>query len=91
MCRFTLLKKWFSTWFDDSFIGMTGTDEQIAGAAAPLGIYYEKREIGGATGYLYDHTASVAVIDKKGQLRLIYPFNTPAEDITQDLRQLVRE
>ena len=78
-------------YFDPSFIGLSGTPEQIATAAAPLGIYYEKREVGGATGYLYDHTASVAVIDKKGRLRLVYPYNTPAEDIAADLWTLVRE
>lgn len=75
--------------FDARFIGLSGTPEQIAAAATPLGIYYEQHEGTAATGYLVDHTASVAVIDQNGYLRLVYPFGTPGEDIASDLAHLL--
>jgi protein SCO1/2 len=77
--------------FDPSFLGLTGTDEEIATAAEPFGIYYRKRDGTVETGYLVDHTATVAAVDKDGTLRLIYSFNTPGEDIAADLKRLARE
>lgn len=77
--------------FDPSFIGLTGTDEEILAAATPFGIYYNKHEGTAATGYLVDHTTSVLAVDKEGYLRLIYGFETPGEDIAADVRELVRQ
>ncbi len=77
--------------FHPSFIGLTGTDEEIAAVAIPLGIFYEKHEGSAKSGYLIDHTATVAVVDKDGYLRLIYPFDTAGEDIAKDLRYLARD
>jgi protein SCO1/2 len=77
--------------FDPSFLGLTGTDEEIAAAAEAFGIYYRKRDGTAETGYMVDHTATVAAVDKDGSLRLIYSFNTPGEDIAADLKRLARE
>lgn len=76
--------------FNPSFVGMTGTPDQIASAAMPFGVFYEKHEGTAATGYLVDHTASVMVLDREGRLRLLIPFETPAEDIAADLKQLIK-
>jgi protein SCO1/2 len=56
-----------------------------------MGIFFEKHEGSAESGYLIDHTATVAVVDKDGYLRLIYPFDTPGEEIAEDLRYLVRD
>lgn len=80
----------YVTHFDPDFLGLTGSEDEIASVATPLGIYYEMQEGSEATGYLVDHTASVIVIDPQGHLRLIYPFGTPGEDIAEDIRHLVR-
>lgn len=77
--------------FDPSFMGLTGTPEEVLAAAAPYGIYFEKQEGSPATGYLVDHTTSVLAIDKEGYLRLIYSFDTPGEDIAADMKHLARE
>lgn len=76
--------------FNPGFAGLTGTPEQIAAAATPFGVYYQKHEGSAATGYLVDHTASVMVLDQEGRLRLLIPFQTPAEDIAADLEQLIK-
>jgi protein SCO1/2 len=79
----------YVTHFDPSFIGITGSEDEVAQVATQYGIFYEKHEGTIATGYLIDHTASVVVIDPDGHLRLIYPFGTPAEEIAEDIRHLV--
>lgn len=76
--------------FHDSFIGLSGTEEEILGITTQYGVFYEKHEGTVASGYLIDHTATVIVIDREGKLRLVYPFNTQSEDIASDLRYLVR-
>jgi len=76
--------------FHESFIGLTGTEEEILGITTQYGVFYEKHEGTANSGYLIDHTATVTVIDREGHLRLLYSFNTPSEDIAEDLRYLVR-
>jgi protein SCO1/2 len=77
--------------FDPSFLGLTGTEEEIAAAAGSFAIFYQKQDGTVNTGYLVDHTASVAALNKEGALRVIYSFNTPGKDIAADLRRLVDE
>jgi len=76
--------------FSPDFIGLSGTPEEIAAAAVPFGVYYQKHEGSAATGYLVDHTASVMGLDRSGRLRLVIPFETPAEAIAADLKQLLK-
>ncbi len=80
----------YVTHFDPSFLGLTGSEDEIAAAATPFGIYYEKQEGSAASGYLMDHTASVVVLDPQGHLRLIYPFGTPGDEIAEDIEHLLR-
>jgi protein SCO1/2 len=80
----------FVNHFHPSFIGVTGTTEEIADVAADYGIFYEAHEGTTATGYLVDHTATVLVIDQEGYLKLVFPFGEPAENIAEDLAYLLR-
>ena len=76
--------------FNPSFVGLTGTPDQIASAATPFGVYYQKHEGSAATGYLVDHTASLLVLDRTGRTRLVIPFETSAEDIAEDSETSVK-
>jgi len=82
--------KEYVTYFHPDFIGLVGTPEEIADAATPFGIYYKKKEVEGASGYLMDHTASVTVLNPKGEVRLIWPYGTTAEEMADDLLHLMR-
>jgi protein SCO1 len=75
--------------FDPSFIGLTGTEAQIAETASMYGIYYFKHEGTAATGYLIDHTASMMVINQDGRLKLVLSFGTPPADIAADLKHMI--
>ena len=59
--------------FDPSFIGLVGSDDQIAQAAAAFHITYTKHAGSVKSGYLDDQTASVVVLDQEGTWRLIFP------------------
>lgn len=81
----------YVSYFHPSFIGLTGTESEVLAAATPLGVFFEKSEGTAATGYLIDHTATVLAIDKKGYLRLVYPFGTTGNDIAADLHEIIND
>ena len=76
--------------FDTSFLGVTGTLEEVAEVATLYGIFYEKHEGTAASGYLIDHTATVMVVDEDGYLKLLLPFGTTAQEIADDLAYLLK-
>ena len=76
--------------FHPTFIGLSGTKEDIDAAGEGYGVYYEKHEGTAATGYLVDHTARVFVIEPDGTYRLSFPFATLTDDMIADLRLLLR-
>jgi protein SCO1/2 len=77
--------------FNPAFIGLSGTPEEIAEAAAPLGIFYARQDVpDSAAGYLMQHSSIVNVVDRDGNLRVIWPFGTRPEDMESDFRALLR-
>lgn len=79
----------YLTHFNASFLGLTGTPEEIATTAAAYGIYYKKYEETPTNGYVVDHTSMVIVVDEKGFVQLLFPFGTPAQAIADDLAALL--
>jgi protein SCO1/2 len=76
--------------FDPSFLGMTGTVEEIEAVAAQFGIYLGRQEGSPAAGYLVDHTNAVSVVDPDGYLRLVFTNDVTAQEMAADLRYLMR-
>lgn len=81
----------YAAHFHPSFIGLSGTEDEIAQAAGLYGIYYEAHEGTAESGYLVDHTASVILIDKAGNFRATYSFGTTPEEFVHDLQILLKE
>lgn len=79
----------YVTTFDPSFIGLTGDITKLESIWNDFGIYRKKNEIAGAAGYLVDHNTRVYVIDKKGDLRLTFPFGMAFEAMVDDLAHLL--
>ncbi len=77
--------------FNAAFLGLTGTPEAIATAAASYGIYYKKYAGATADSYLVDHTSMVIVVDQKGLVRFLFPFGTPAPAMADDLAALLHD
>jgi len=77
--------------FDPSFIGLSGSMDEMEKVWADYGVYREEEQLpNSATGYLVNHTARVNVIDRDGNLHLSYSFGTPVEDIVHDLKILFK-
>lgn len=77
--------------FHPTFIGLSGSKEEIDAAGEGYGVYYERHEGTAATGYLVDHTARIFVIEPDGTYRLSFGFGTPVDDIASDLRLLLKQ
>jgi protein SCO1/2 len=77
--------------FHPSFIGITGTQEQLDTVTSLYGIFYEKKEGSAATSYLIDHTATLMVIDREGYLKLVFPFGVTVPEIADDLKYMLRQ
>lgn len=77
--------------FDDSFIGLSGSIEQLEPVWTNYGVYREVVQGGTAMNYIVNHTARVTLVDAQGNLRLSYGFQTPPADIAHDIDILLGE
>jgi protein SCO1/2 len=75
--------------FDADFIGLSGTEQELAPVWNEYGVYREIVDGTSAAGYLVNHTARVTLIDQEGNLRVSYGFDTPVENIVHDLQLLL--
>ena len=71
--------------FDPTFVGGTGTEEQLAAVRKSYGV--EAARIEGAGGYV--HSSSVYLVDPDGKLRLLMPFGQSSGDYVHDVRRLL--
>lgn len=72
--------------FDPSFVGLTGTEEEIAAACAAWGVYRDVPE--GETDYVVDHSARSFVVDR-GLVRATFATDVDAEGMARTLRRLL--
>lgn len=75
-------------YFDDSFVGITGSKADIDALGEPFGIYYEKGEGSEATGYLMIHSTRFYLIDPDGNAIVSYPHETTDDQVVTDLQYL---
>ena len=80
----------FDKLFPQKFKGLSGTPAEIAAAAQPYRVKYEKKETGSADGYSMNHTAEVYLIDPQFNWRMTFPFGVKAEEIAADLQTLMQ-
>lgn len=81
----------YVTHFHPSFLGLTGTPDEVAIAAAAYGIYHKHYEGATANSPMVDHTSMVIAVDTQGVVRLVFPFGTPAQAMAADLLALLAE
>ena len=77
--------------FHPSFLGITGSQEELDKVASLYGIFYQKTEGSNATGYLIDHTATLLVLDRDGYLKLVFPFGVTSDEIADDLKYMLKQ
>lgn len=77
--------------FSPSFIGLSGSEEELAPIWDDYGVFREVVERTSETNYIINHTARVILIDQNGNMRLSYGFQTPPEDIAHDIEILLNQ
>lgn len=75
--------------FDPSFIGLTGSPDEIAATAREFKVIYQKVPGKTATSYTMDHSAGTYVFDRDGRVRLFIRHGTGVEPIVADLKRLL--
>ncbi len=86
--------KEFLTFFHPSFVGLTGTQEEIAAVAQQYNVIYIKREVGSKAGYLIGHSSFVYLLDQQGHLYKWYKqnledSNSTLDKMAGDIQQLI--
>ena len=77
--------------FDPSFIGVTGSRQQIDALLKNFGISATKRMVEGSkTDYSMHHSSYLYFIDRNGMQRAMMPFGRPAGDFVHDLQLLLK-
>jgi protein SCO1/2 len=77
--------------FDKSFVGLTGSEEQMAAIRKAYGISATKKMVDGSkTEYTMGHSSYLYFIDPQGRLRALMPFGRPADDIVHDVTLLAK-
>ena len=74
--------------FDPRIVGLTGTEEEIAAVAKAYKVYY--RKVPTESGYTMDHTATILLMDSRGEFYGTSNFQESQEVRRQKLRQLIR-
>lgn len=72
--------------FDPGLVGLTGPEDTVRQLGAPLGLWFERQDSGGALNYTIDHTTDIYLIGAQGVPVRSYPFGTPADVLVADLR-----
>lgn len=75
--------------FDPSFVGGTGSEEELAVVRNEYGILARKVEAG--SGYSVAHSSYTYLIDRAGRLRGLMPYGSSADDYAHDLAILLEE
>jgi protein SCO1/2 len=73
-------------------MGLSGDLETITQIATQYGVFFQKRPFGSEGGYLVDHTATLMLVDAKGYLRVIYPYDAQgalAGAMADDIRYIL--
>lgn len=74
--------------FDSRFIGLYGSQEEIATAVKDFKIFANKVESEGRSGYTIDHSAGIYLFDTAGKIRLYVDYGTKPADIASDVQKL---
>jgi protein SCO1/2 len=76
--------------FDPTFIGATGTPQQMARVRQEYGITATKKPIEGSKDYIVGHSSYLYFVDRKGSLRALLPYGRSADDVVHDAKLLLK-
>ena len=80
--------------FNEAFYGVYIPEPALEQTKKDYFVYAEKnypKDSQSSLDYLIDHTGWVYVIDRKGDMRLVFPHDAPADQIASDVEHLLKE
>ncbi|HJL51316.1 MAG TPA: SCO family protein [Arenicellales bacterium] len=77
--------------FDPSFVGMSGTGEQIKNTADLYKVFYEKVDIVSDTNYSISHSSHIYLLDTDGRVRATFGPGVTVPSMIQTVNQLQSE
>jgi cytochrome oxidase Cu insertion factor (SCO1/SenC/PrrC family) len=83
-----LIKDYVSN-FSPTFIGLTGTPEQVTAAARAYRVYYQKVPGKDGAPYLMDHSSIVYLLDRNGRFVTHFTHEAKAEAIAAGVERLL--
>jgi protein SCO1/2 len=83
------LKKFLSS-FDATFVGGTGSEQQLEQVRKDYGVSARKITYPDKS-YSYDHSSFTYLIDRSGRIRALMPYGHSPDDFANDLTILLRE
>jgi protein SCO1/2 len=75
--------------FDPSFIGGTGSADQLTAVRKEYGIQANRKQYG--ENYTFGHSSFIYLIDRKGLLRALMPYGHSPEDYVHDAQLLLAQ
>lgn len=83
--------KGYVPYFNPTFIGLVGTQEELSKTAKEYKAYYRKVEGESASGYLVDHTATIYLITPDMKIKILYtPAKQDPQKMAEDIRFLLK-
>jgi len=73
--------------FDSTFVGGTGTEEELAAVRKDYGV--DARKVAAGDSYAYVHSSYTYFVDRGGKLRALMPYGHSADDYVHDARMLL--
>jgi protein SCO1/2 len=83
-----LLKEYVPA-FDPTFLGLTGTPDEVTAVTKEFRVYASSRPAKPGEEYTVDHSAQMFAFDKAGKLRLVFAPDMKSVAIASDLRILL--
>lgn len=73
--------------FDPSFLGMTGSPDEVSAIATRFGVFFD---VANGQGNFVEHSGTVTLLDPNGYVRLLFPPGTTGEEMASDLSYLMQ-
>jgi protein SCO1/2 len=80
--------KTYVDYYQSGFIGLTGSEAEIAAAAEAWGVAYRKLESNSASGYVMAHSTDTYLVDGDGMLRHHLFFGAGPELIAERIQEV---
>ena len=78
-------------YFHPTFIGLTGSEAELASVAKKYQTFYLKQKVESEAGYLMAHSDVVILVDQNGRYRGRYKSKYDLDKLTSDIRWLLEK